>query len=120
MTPSAGAGFLARLGAVARDLLLDWGGGLVWLSTDPTEAAALAVRAGLAGLGGHATLMRGPDPLRARVDVFRAAFAGARAVDAGHEGELRSRGDFQRRSNVPWDLRLGEPTRSPSPLSREG
>lgn len=67
--PSAGGGFLARLGAVARDSLLDWGGGLVWVSTDPTEAAALAVRAGVAGLGGHATLMRGPDPLRAR-DVF--------------------------------------------------
>ncbi|MFZ0208632.1 MAG: FAD-binding protein [Roseiarcus sp.] len=70
LKPSAGAGFLARLGAVARDSLLDWGGGLVWVSTDPTEAAALAVRACLAGLGGHATLMRGPDPLRARVDVF--------------------------------------------------
>jgi glycolate oxidase FAD binding subunit len=69
LKPSAGAGFLARLGAVARDSLLDWGGGLVWLSTDPTEAAALAVRAGVAALGGHATLMRGPDPLRAR-DVF--------------------------------------------------
>jgi glycolate oxidase FAD binding subunit len=70
LKPSLGAKFLARLGTVTRESLLDWGGGLVWLSTDPTEAAALAVRAGVAGLGGHATLMRAPDSLRATVDVF--------------------------------------------------
>jgi glycolate oxidase FAD binding subunit len=69
LKPSAGAEFLARLGAVAKDSLLDWGGGLVWLSTDPTEAAAEAVRASVPALDGHATLMRAPEVLRAR-DVF--------------------------------------------------
>jgi glycolate oxidase FAD binding subunit len=69
LKPSLGAECLARLGAVVRDSLLDWGGGLVWLSADPTEAAAAAVRASAAGLGGDATLMRAPDALRAR-DVF--------------------------------------------------
>jgi len=69
LKPSAGAECLARLGAVVRDSLLDWGGGLVWLSTDPTEAAAVSVRASAAALGGHATLMRAPDALRAD-DVF--------------------------------------------------
>jgi glycolate oxidase FAD binding subunit len=69
LKPSLGAECLARLGAVVRDSLLDWGGGLVWLSTDPTETAAVAVRASVAGLGGDTTLMRAPDALRAR-DVF--------------------------------------------------
>jgi glycolate oxidase FAD binding subunit len=69
LKPSTGAECLARLAGVARDSLLDWGGGLVWLSTDPTEAAAATVRASVAALGGHATLMRAPDALRAR-DVF--------------------------------------------------
>ena len=70
LKPSAGGEFLAALGGVARESLLDWGGGLVWLSTDPTKAAARAVREAVAGRDGHATLMRAPAALRARVDVF--------------------------------------------------
>jgi glycolate oxidase FAD binding subunit len=50
--------------------LFDCGGGLVWLSTEPTPADAAAVRAALAPSGGHATLVRAPDALRAAVDVF--------------------------------------------------
>jgi glycolate oxidase FAD binding subunit len=68
--PSKGAQFVARLGGQALDHFYDWGGGLVWLATDPSENAAAAVRAALAPSGGHATLLRAPDALRARVDVF--------------------------------------------------
>ena len=50
--------------------LFDCGGGLVWLATEPTPADAAAVRAALAPFGGHATLARAPDALRAAVDVF--------------------------------------------------
>jgi glycolate dehydrogenase FAD-binding subunit len=70
VAPSLGAGFIARLGAVALDHVYDWGGGLLWLASEPTASAAEAVRAALAPLRGHATLIRGPDALRARVDVF--------------------------------------------------
>jgi glycolate oxidase FAD binding subunit len=70
LAPSKGARFIAALGGVALAHLYDWGGGLVWLSSEPTVAAAEAVRAALAGFGGHATLIRAPDALRARVDVF--------------------------------------------------
>ncbi|HEY1945311.1 MAG TPA: glycolate oxidase subunit GlcE [Roseiarcus sp.] len=70
LQPSKGARFIAALGAHALDHLYDWGGGLVWLASEPTIEAASAVRAALAPLGGHATLMRAPDELRARVDVF--------------------------------------------------
>ncbi|KMO19819.1 FAD-binding protein [Methylobacterium platani] len=48
----------------------DWGGGLVWLATPAAgDAGAHAVRAALAG-GGHATLVRAPDAVRAAVPVF--------------------------------------------------
>ncbi len=68
--PSKAPRFVARLGATALAHFYDWGGGLVWLASEPTERAATAVRAALAPLGGHATLVRAPDVLRARVAVF--------------------------------------------------
>ena len=48
----------------------DWGGGLIWLATPATgDAGAEVVRAALAQ-GGHATLVRAPDAVRAAVPVF--------------------------------------------------
>jgi glycolate oxidase FAD binding subunit len=70
LQPSMGARFVAALGAHALAHFYDWGGGLVWLASEPTPEAAAAVRAALAPHGGHATLVRAPDALRARVDVF--------------------------------------------------
>ena len=54
----------------------DWSGGLVWLSLasgDPAtdDAAHVAVRAALIESGGHATLVRAPEAVRARVPVFQ-------------------------------------------------
>ncbi len=69
--PSRAVEFLARLGPRALAHLFDCGGGLVWLSTAPTPADAAALRAALAPSGGHATLVRAPDALRAAVDVFQ-------------------------------------------------
>jgi glycolate oxidase FAD binding subunit len=63
--------FLARLGPRALAHVFDWGGALVWIATEPTPADAAAVRAALAPLGGHATLIRAPDALRAAIDVFQ-------------------------------------------------
>jgi len=68
--PSRAVEFLTRLGPHARTHLFDCGGGFVWLATEPTPADAAAVRAALSPLGGHATLVRAPDALRAAVDVF--------------------------------------------------
>ena len=68
--PSRAVEFLARLGPCALAHLFDGGGGLVWLATKPTPADAAAVRAALAPFGGHATLVRAPDALRAAIDVF--------------------------------------------------
>ncbi|MGP8232595.1 MAG: glycolate oxidase subunit GlcE [Methylovirgula sp.] len=54
----------------------DWGGGLVWLAVAATgDAGAAVIRAALAQAGngqmiGHASLVRAPDDVRSRVDVF--------------------------------------------------
>lgn len=50
----------------------DWGGGLVWLAMSAEgDAGAGMVRAVVAQVGGHATLVRAPADVRARVDVFQ-------------------------------------------------
>ncbi len=62
---------------IARDLaihrrLYDWGGGLVWLVVDSAgDAGAAVIRKAVAGTGGHATLIRAPDPVRASVGAFQ-------------------------------------------------
>jgi glycolate oxidase FAD binding subunit len=68
--PSRAVEGLARLGPRGQAHLFDCGGGIVWLSTAPTPADAAALRAAFAPSGGHATLVRAPNELRAAVDVF--------------------------------------------------
>lgn len=63
--------------AIAADLpvraLYDWGGGLVWLLVEAEleDGGANAVRTAVAAVDGHATLIRGPEPLRAAVPPFQ-------------------------------------------------
>ena len=94
LKPSAGVDFLARLGGAARDSFFDWGGGLVWLSTDPTDAAAHAVREAVAALGGHATLIRAPEEMRARLDVFEPLSPILARLTRGVKASLDSQGLF--------------------------
>jgi glycolate oxidase FAD binding subunit len=62
--------------AISRKLetrfLYDWGGGLVWLSC-PAEADAGArlIHGAAQKAGGHATLVRAPETVRASVEVFQ-------------------------------------------------
>ena len=50
----------------------DWGGGLVWLAIGPSpDATDMAVRGALEACGGHATLVRAPETLRAAIPVFQ-------------------------------------------------
>ena len=65
----------ARLASV--EAYYDWGGGLVWLSLDASEAGpdagAAVVRSAVKEVGGHATLIVAPDAVRAGVAVFEPA-----------------------------------------------
>jgi glycolate oxidase FAD binding subunit len=71
--PASGAAVTeALIAATGGAAFLDWGGGLIWLAVAPgLDASAGAVRAAIAECGGHATLMRAPDGLRAQVPVFQ-------------------------------------------------
>jgi glycolate oxidase FAD binding subunit len=81
VSPSAGAAVAA---AAKAEFFLDWGGGLVWLATEPTgDAGATAIRAAVrAAGGGHATLMRAPLPVRAAVPVFEPPESALAALSA--------------------------------------
>ena len=53
------------------DLFYDWGGGLIWLTVpERSDAAEPVVRAAVAEAGGHATLVRASETIRAAIDVF--------------------------------------------------
>jgi glycolate oxidase FAD binding subunit len=58
--------------AHAAESLFDWAGGLVWLAIDPCPGAgAELIRKAVAQSGGgHATLIRAPDEMRAKIPVF--------------------------------------------------
>ena len=69
--PQAGHEVAARIAARhTAEWFYDWGGGLVWLTIDPStpDAGAAAVRAAVTD--GHATLIRAPEATRASVSVF--------------------------------------------------
>ena len=81
-TPTKGYELAARLtGAVAAEVLYDWAGGLLWVALpEAADAAAGLVRAAVAAVGGHATLVRAPAQLRATLDVFEPQDAGLSAL----------------------------------------
>jgi glycolate oxidase FAD binding subunit len=75
LPPSAASALLrAVTERLALKYSLDWGGGLVWLAvtgnSDGGDGGAAIIRAALAQSGGHATLIRAPQALRAAVPVF--------------------------------------------------
>jgi glycolate oxidase FAD binding subunit len=57
--------------AAQGECFYDWVGGLIWAALPPSEdAGAASVRAIVGAAGGHATLIRAPAAVRAKVDVF--------------------------------------------------
>ena len=77
------AGVIGRLLPGSR-WYFDWGGGLVWLSC-PAEgdAGAAATRAAAHQFGGHATLIRAPEEVRAAYEVFQGESEGLRKLTLG-------------------------------------
>lgn len=74
VAPADGAPLLAALRRANAPLLghfFDWAGGLVWLCLEAApDAHAARLRAAVDALGGHATLIRASDDIRARVEAF--------------------------------------------------
>lgn len=83
--PTEGPAILARIRAQrpAAQAFYDWSGGLIWLALPPSADADHAlVRGALGATGGHSTLIRAPEAVRAAVPVFQpqpAALAGLAA-----------------------------------------
>ncbi len=74
----------------------DWGGGLVWLAAPATgDAGAAAIRAAIALLGGHATLMRAPDAVRAATPVFQPLAGALMRVTRGIKAAIDPQGLFE-------------------------
>ena len=72
--PSEGAAFVADLRKTEVPLArwyYDWAGGLVWLGLEGTDAHAATIRDVLAPHGGHATLVRAEETVRATTPVFQ-------------------------------------------------
>ena len=83
--PIEGAGIVARIRARRPEAkaFYDWSGGLVWLAVPATADADHAlVRGALGSGGGHATLIRAPETLRASTPVFHPQSAPLAALAA--------------------------------------
>ena len=87
------------------DALLDWGGGLVWIGCDNAELAKIGQDPVAAGarlhahlqdhmkiVGGHATLVKAPDALKARVPVFQPEAPALVALAKGLRAQFDPRG----------------------------
>jgi glycolate oxidase FAD binding subunit len=83
--PSDGPEIAARAGG---DVLMDWGGGLVWaLVPEGTD-----LRADLGAFAGHATLIRASEETRARLPVFQPEPAPVAALTEGLRRQFDPRG----------------------------
>jgi glycolate oxidase FAD binding subunit len=71
--PTEGAAVVARIKGHCPQAhaIYDWSGGLIWLAVPASDDADhITVRAALGPTGGHATLIRASERVRARVPVF--------------------------------------------------
>ncbi|MEK0082553.1 FAD-binding protein [Benzoatithermus flavus] len=81
VAPTAGAELAAWAAELTNERLFDWAGGLIWLAVKESWARESGtIREALAGRGGHATLVRGPDWLRREIEPFQPLPASLRAL----------------------------------------
>jgi glycolate oxidase FAD binding subunit len=66
-----GVSLLESSGVPLKSWFYDWAGGLVWLAVAPApDCHEKSIRAAVNATGGHATLIRAPETVRAAVPVF--------------------------------------------------
>ncbi len=95
--PSAGPVVGAALAAagLGHKVLYDWGGGLMWIAPDDRggeDGGAALIRQQIAAHGGHATLVKAPAELRARVDVFQPESGALAAITRGLKQKFDPKG----------------------------
>ena len=75
------------------EVYFDWAGGLIWMAVEATgDAGASAIRQIVAGCGGHATLMRGPDRVRNNVSPFEPLSGVAAKITASLKKQFDPKG----------------------------
>jgi glycolate oxidase FAD binding subunit len=92
--PSAAPAVVAALADPSRKMLLDWGGGLIWVAGPATEAAHAAVMQAALAARASFTLFRAPAPLRAAVPVLNEEAPAMAAIAARVKAALDPRGLF--------------------------
>lgn len=92
--PSAGPRMAAAADAIGGRVLLDWGGGLVWIAAAPGIAHHAAISAAAAAEGGVAMLFRAPEALRHAVPVLPAEAAPLAKISARVKEALDPAGLF--------------------------
>ncbi|QEL23129.1 glycolate oxidase subunit GlcE [Bosea sp. F3-2] len=98
LKPTDGAKVAAAIGRMLPGArwFYDWGGGLLWLAAPADgDAGAAAIRTALKPLGGHATLVRAPDAVRAAVAVFQPLAEPLMRVTAGIKKSFDPAGIFE-------------------------
>jgi glycolate oxidase FAD binding subunit len=85
VAPTKGAETVKKIGSkrVIRHFY-DWSGGLIWLATAESDGGgAELIQYTSAEMGGHATLVRGSDALRATIPVFQPQSSALMKLQAG-------------------------------------
>ena len=98
--PSAGALIAEAANAIGGRVMLDWGGGLVWIAASPSMANHAAISGAARSQGGAAMLFRAPEDLRLAVPVLPeeaapSAKIGARVKEALDPGGLFNPGHMR-------------------------
>ena len=98
--PSAGAQIAAAASAIGGRVMLDWGGGLVWIAASPSSANHTLISEAAHTQGGAAMLFRAPESLRLAVPVLPEEAAplakiGARVKEALDPGGLFNPGHIR-------------------------
>jgi glycolate oxidase FAD binding subunit len=100
VAPTAGPLVAATIAKVYQsEALFDWSGGLVWIALDPDchpDAGAELIRGAIAVQGGgHATLVRAPDEIRAATRVFQLQPPALKALSQRLKAEFDPFGIFE-------------------------
>lgn len=98
--PSAGPQIAAAASAIGGRVMLDWGGGLVWIAASPSSANHTLISEAARTQGGAAMLFRAPESLRLAVPVLPEEAAplakiGARVKEALDPGGLFNPGHMR-------------------------